>query len=101
MLQKMDVVIKRWGETCYRRHAGWLGAQAGQVRWDACMQQQACEKRGELTLRETCRMVRLGKQPREMDCLMMQKAALIMAWLATHAAAVANTNTNCSQHTKT
>ena len=30
-----------------------------------------------------------------MDCLMMEKAALIMAWLATHAAAVAKTNTNC------
>ena len=32
-----------------------------------------------------------------MDCLMMEKAALIMAWLATQAAAVANTNTNCKQ----
>ena len=31
-----------------------------------------------------------------MDCLMMEKAALIMAWLATHAAAVAKTNTNCT-----
>ena len=42
-------------------------------------------------------MVRLGKQPRAMDCLMMEKAALIMAWLATHAAAVANTNVNYTQ----
>lgn len=51
-----------------------------------------------LTLSETCKMVSWGKQPRAMLCLMMEKAALIMAWLATQAAAVANTNTNC-KHT--
>ena len=49
------------------------------------------------TLLETCWMVSWGKQPRAMDCLMMEKAALIMAWLAMQAAAVANTNTNCRQ----
>jgi hypothetical protein len=49
------------------------------------------------TLSETCWTVSWGKHPREMDCLMMEKAALIMAWLATQAAAVAKTNTNCKQ----
>lgn len=48
------------------------------------------------TLSDTCCTVSWGKQPRAMDCLMMEKAALIMAWLATHAAAVAKTNTNCT-----
>ena len=38
-------------------------------------------------------MVRRGKQPRAIDCRKREKAAEIMVWEATHAAAVATVKT--------
>lgn len=47
----------------------------------------------QLTFLEEWWMVSRGKQPRAMDCLSREKAALIMVWEATQAAAVATANT--------